>query len=914
MGDGRTRHPPATGPHGPDRVTAVAVGRTAEAVVLDWTSVLGHASAGEQLAVLGQLRALLGLGTNVVLIADGSVSRVRKALPAKTTRGRLWVSTPGAALVEITTSGVQEATGVRDVPVERGEHAGNFDELSVALSVLGGIGIGAGLVLLVSTSSSHLQTVVRLMIRVVPAVLAGGSDDGVPLADVLDEQIRRRRARRVPSVDEDPDWIVREDSGDPLRQRIAETVCTIGAGGIATRGAAEEPAEGTVPLLLADGVYGGSNGDELLPGPEWTKLEIEPRPTADERLLDLRSGVLLRVASGPASSSLRTLRLASVVRPGVMAMRAEVTGGRLRPGAPLHSPRSVVAVEGAVGGRHWARTGLPEGPGIAAVATQRTARAGGARTTPRIDGVERLAAFISGRRRQPRLSDAAALLAAAAGVGFDAILAEHRAAWTRRWETVGIRVPDDPATQLAVRFALFQLWCNVSRHDEAAVGARGLSGIGYAGHVFWDADAFILPAMVSIDPEAALAMLRYRKARLPVARSRAAALGYAGARFPWESAASGEDVTPRSGMLGGVRVPIRTGQLEEHITADVAWAAAHYARWHGTGSAEHRANRALLIDTARYWMSRCRLDAAGRAHIDAVIGPDEYHEGVDDNAFTNVMARWNLRAGAAALDDAALDKPAGSKEREESGRLRDLAERLVDGYDPATGRYEQFAGYYALEPLLVAQVASPPVAADLLLGRDRVRGSQLIKQPDVLMLHHLVPDEVAPGSLAANLDFYGPRTAHGSSLSPAVTAALLARAGRADEALEVLQFALDLDLGDTTGMTAAGLHLANLASVWQAVLSGFAGVRVESDTMVIDPQLPRRWHSLELRFHCLARRVRLEIKTDEVIVHADGPLRARLAGGPVLTCARAAAIRFARPPACVPTQGPTLSTQTGRRL
>jgi len=170
-----------------------------------------------------------------------------------------------------------------------------------------------------------------------------------------------------------------------------------------------------------------------------------------------------------------------------------------------------------------------------------------------------------------------------------------------------------------------------------------------------------------------------------------------------------------------------TGQLEEHVTADVAWAASRYAEWTGRPA---RLALPLLLETAGYWASRCRLDDA---HIDGVIGPDEYHERVNDNAYTNVMARWNLRAAADAADRAGLANA-------ESRRWRDLAERIVDGHDPATGRYEQFAGYYGLEPLLVADFAAPPVAADLLLGRERVAGSQVIKQPDVLMLHHLVPN------------------------------------------------------------------------------------------------------------------------------------------------------------------------------
>ena len=273
-------------------------------------------------------------------------------------------------------------------------------------------------------------------------------------------------------------------------------------------------------------------------------------------------------------------------------------------------------------------------------------------------------AYVACPRRRSRPGEAADALSAAGDLGFDRLLAEHRAAWAARWEAVDVRIPDDPAAQLALRFALFQLWCNTKSGDELAVGARGLSGTGYAGHVFWDADVFVLPAMVSIDPAAAAAMIRYRLRRLKAARARARAAGRRGARFPWESAASGEDVTPASGHLGGRVVPILTGQLEEHVTADVAWAAARYAEWTGRPA---RLALPLLLETAGYWASRCRLDDAGNAHIDGVIGPDEYHERVDDNAYTNVMARWNLRAAADAADRAGL---AGCREQALAGTGR----------------------------------------------------------------------------------------------------------------------------------------------------------------------------------------------------------------------------------------------------
>jgi trehalose/maltose hydrolase-like predicted phosphorylase len=751
---------------------------------------------------------------------------------------------------------------------------GKSDSLRELLTLLARRGVGPGLILVVGGESGAIgggsllhaaeaQRAIAVSVGAGPAGVPSGVRQLSPgqggLLGLLDEQAGRRRARRVPGIDEDPAWIIREDSGDPLRRRIAETICTLGAAGLGTRGSVEEPAVGATPLVVADGIYRDHGADELLPGPLWTGLLIAPVPDHDERVLDLRTGVLIRSERG--GGTLRSLRFASVTRPGVVGLRAEAALGRLRAGDPFQRPDGTPMSGGSLGPRRWARTGPSQGPGVAALAEQHAGRAGPART------VERIAAYAAGQRRQPALGEASSLLDAAAEAGFDRMLAEHRAAWAQRWDTVDVGIPDDQATQLGVRFALFQLWCNVSRHDESAAGARGLSGTGYAGHVFWDADVFVLPAMAAIDPRAARAMVRYRLRRLGAARSHAAAGGYDGARFPWESAATGEDVTPRSGSLGGTIMPIRTGQLEEHITADVAWAAAHCAAWTGQ---YHRADVPLLVETARYWASRARRDADGRVHIDKVIGPDEYHESVNDNAYTNVMARWNLRAGADAADRAGIAA--------DTRRWQELADGLVDGYDAATGRYEQFAGYFGLEPLLVAEFAEPPVAADLLIGRDRLSGSQIIKQPDVLMLHHLAPSQVQPGSLEPNLDFYGPRTAHGSSLSPAVTATLLARAGRADEALAMLGLALTLDIGDTTGMTAAGLHMANLAGVWQAILGGFAGVAVHAGVLTIDPRLPAAWGSLEVRFRCLGRQVRLSITRDDVVIRADGPLQARLAG------------------------------------
>lgn len=376
-------------------------------------------------------------------------------------------------------------------------------------------------------------------------------------------------------------------------------------------------------------------------------------------------------------------------------------------------------------------------------------------------------------------------------------------------------------------------------------------------------------------------MLEYRIRRLPAATAAAAAKGLSGARFPWESAGDGTDVTPEIlRASNGDMVPIATGTHEEHIVADVAWAADHYAAWTGDATfLPEGAGRPLVVETARYWASRVSVDNHGSGHIYGVMGPDEYHEVVDDSAYTNVMARWNLRQGAKLLAASGREEDLA-----EASRWKDLAVRLVDGWTPERGIYEQFAGYFDLEPLLVSQVARPPVAMDVVLGPQRVAGSQLIKQADVLMLYHLVPHETASGSLDACLRYYEPRTAHGSSLSPAISASLLARARRPDEAAELFRLASRLDLDDLTGTTASGLHLATMGGVWQALAFGFLGLGAEGAVLRIDPQLPQEWSALGLRMRFRGQSIAVRATHDEVTVRCDRPLAVRVGQGPPGRC------------------------------
>ncbi len=692
---------------------------------------------------------------------------------------------------------------------------------------------------------------------------------------LLDEQLARRAARRVPRIDPDPAWVVTLPVED-AKDRVVEALGTLGNGFVATRGTREEGGAGASPLFLVSGAYAG---DHLLPGPTWIDLELsENSPRAySHRSLDLRTGTLARFED--AGGGFRSLRFVSAAAPHAMAMRAEAAEGSLEPGEPLRPPGSGVDAEFESEERDEVRILRTRGTGteIAVAARDRVGTTAGRRV------VERLAAWSTNGAGDDRRGDAGQRLEAADAAGFDALLAEHREAWASRWRDAEVVIEGDPEAELAARFAVFHLLSAAAESEEAAVGARGLTGDAYAGHVFWDADVFVLPALAAIRPGAARAMLEYRIRRLPAARRTAESSGLRGARFPWESAGDGSDVTPRQvrGPRGEV-VPITTGAHEEHIVADIAWAATHYAAWTGDGEFLDGAGRDLVVDTARFWASRVRTDAGGHGHLDGVEGPDEYHQVVDDNAYTNVMARWNLSQGARLLLRA-------DPSSEEARHWLALAAGLVDGWNADLSLYEQFAGYFHLESLLMSAVAPPPVAVDVLLGAERVARSQLIKQADVLMLHHLVPDEVAAGSLGPCLAFYEPRTAHGSSLSPAISASLLARSGQPERALELFRMAARLDLDDITGTTAGGLHLATMGGVWQALAFGFLGLRSERSsagrgTLAIDPNLPGTWTALGLTFRLYGQRIGVRAHHDQVEVTCEAPLLVRVADHHTTDC------------------------------
>jgi trehalose/maltose hydrolase-like predicted phosphorylase len=454
-------------------------------------------------------------------------------------------------------------------------------------------------------------------------------------------------------------------------------------------------------------------------------------------------------------------------------------------------------------------------------------------------------------------------------LGWRGVLAEHETAWASRWQFSDVEVDGDDAAQQALRFAIYHLNSAANPADErVSIGARALTGDDYHGHVFWDTEIYLLPFYILTWPGAARALLMYRFRTLGAARAKSARMGWRGALYAWESADSGAEATPEE-VIGADRqvIDILSGREEQHISADVAYAVWQY--WQATGDETflRDAGAEILLETGRFWASRALLEVDGYRHIRDVIGPDEYHEHIDDNAFTNVMARWNIRR---AIDVAALLRdrwPACWKslssrlglDNAELNQWAKAADTIAIGLDPNTGLFEQFAGYFGLEEIDLADYAGRSVPMDVVLGRERTQGSQVIKQADVVALLGLLPDEFVGETGAANFQYYERRCGHGSSLSRAMHGFVAARLGYSEMALRYFRQTAAIDLADTHVAIDGGIHIAALGGVWLTAVFGFAGLSLRHDGVAIDPQLPAAWSSLGFGFQWRGRRLTIRI-------------------------------------------------------
>jgi trehalose/maltose hydrolase-like predicted phosphorylase/hydroxymethylpyrimidine pyrophosphatase-like HAD family hydrolase len=463
---------------------------------------------------------------------------------------------------------------------------------------------------------------------------------------------------------------------------------------------------------------------------------------------------------------------------------------------------------------------------------------------------------------------------------FESHAVAHIAAWQERWQAADVEIDGDPQAQQAIRFAIYHLIAAANASDErVSIGARGLTGDGYAGHVFWDTEIYMLPFYLHTWPSAARALLMYRFHTLDAARDRAKAHGYSGAMFAWESADSGRDETPAVGIgPNAEKVPILTGLLEQHVVADIGWAVWRY--WLATGDAAFMrdAGAEMLIEIARFWRSRVTLDAEGCFHILDVIGPDEYHEHVNDDAFTNHLVRWVMQRAVEAVALVRSKYPADwdqlavslGFQATECETWQAVAAAIATLQDPATGLIEQFQGYFGLEEIDLTAYPNRQVSMGLLLEPAQLQRSKLIKQGDVVALLHLFGAELPSSVVGTNYHYYAPRTAHDSSICRSAYGLVAARLGLLDEALRFFWSAAAVDLTNDMGNGGLGVHMAALGGLWQLIAYGFLGLTSYDDHVALNPALPKLWTRLAMPFRHAEWCLRVTVTQDDLEVTLEG--------------------------------------------
>lgn len=459
-----------------------------------------------------------------------------------------------------------------------------------------------------------------------------------------------------------------------------------------------------------------------------------------------------------------------------------------------------------------------------------------------------------------------------ASLGYDSLYTASREAWRDYWQQSRIEVESrDPRDQQALDYALYHLHIMTPEHDErSSIAAKGLTGEGYKGHVFWDTEVFLLPFHLFTRPAIARQLLRYRWHNLPGAREKARRNGWQGALFPWESARRGGEETPEFAAINirtGVRQKVASALAEHHLVADVAWAVVAY--WHATGDESFMAHEGvdLLIDTAKFWISRT-VECHGRLEIHDVIGPDEYTEHVNNNAYTNYLAHENVAQAVhfarhfARADEAFY----ASAER--------FLERLWLPVCDKNGVLAQDDTFLAKPAIDLTKYKLKAGKQTILLdySRAEVNEMQILKQADVVMLNYMLPDRFTPQECRANLAFYEPRTIHDSSLSKAIHGIVAARCGDLSQSYQFWHDGIDIDLGEEPHSSDDGIHAAATGAIWLGAMQGFAGLTVHQGALKLTPRLPESWQRMTFPLHWQGKVMSCTLTHQHVTVKTSAPV------------------------------------------
>ena len=731
-------------------------------------------------------------------------------------------------------------------------------------------------------------------------------------------------------------WCIRETSFDTASHFLDETLFALGNGYIGLRGTHEEgyhgPAgtslDGTYlngfyesePIQYPEAAYGlaktnqfmlnvpNAKGIELwLDGERFDLLQGSVQNY--ERVLDFRTGLLTRMLEWTSPQgrrvALRSRRMVCFENKHLFAIEYQVTplnfDGRLKLVSVLNGAvKNLEAgddprVGSAISGQSLHMVGHEQNVGFSALA-QRTHNSGFMLLSATDTELEGAAATIAIARAEQRLTQtyemqarsgqavtltkygcyfssrdyaeaelmwrAKDALAHAREAGFDGLRLAQERYLADFWQQADVQIAGDDALQQGIHFNQFHLLQSVGRDGQTNISAKGVTGEGYEGHYFWDTEIYIFPFFLYSKPEIARKLLEYRYAGLPKARERARQMSHAaGALYPWRTIA-GEECS--------AYFPAGTAQY--HINADIAYSIKLYME--ATGDDEYLIQHGaeIVMETARIWIGIGSYDREGRFVINQVTGPDEYTALVNNNYYTNAMARMHLNFAASIAERLAQEYPAEFK------RIARLA--VLDANEPAAWRraaslmhlpYDEALQIHAQDDSFLSKKVwdfanTPKENYPLLLNYHPmvIYRHQVCKQADVVLALLLLSDQFTLEDKRRDFDYYEAVTTHDSSLSSCIFSIIAAEVGYHDKAYDYFMETARLDLDDTHGNTHYGVHTAAMAGTWMGVAYGFAGMRVVNGELNFAPTVPKQWQHYTFKIHFRGALLEVHVEPGQV--------------------------------------------------
>ena len=461
--------------------------------------------------------------------------------------------------------------------------------------------------------------------------------------------------------------------------------------------------------------------------------------------------------------------------------------------------------------------------------------------------------------------------------GAEAEINAHINKYQELWHMGDLEIEGDENMQKAMRFNIFHLMSTPNPYDDRVnVGPKLMHGEEYGGHAFWDTELFCLPFFTWVFPEIARNLVSYRGHLLDAARRNARDNGYLGAKYPWESADTGDEECPSWTVeYDGTCYRCYVADYEHHVTSAVAYGLVDYVRVTGDKSLFEDFGLELLLETARFWSSRMTWSNEKHAYeILQVTGPDEWHEPVDNNYYTNRMAVWNIRTAVDELKAMQKAQPVLAQAICRKIALTDVEikvwlDRAAKIYLPDTsGVIEQFEGYFDIPDAYVTQWDDKgmPLMPESCVGKER-KNHPILKQADVVMLMKLLPDELSLEVQRLNYDYYEKRTLHRSSLSPSVHAQVGVQLDLDERAYQYLERSCYVDIENNQRNLREGLHAASTGGTWQAIVMGYCGMHLDKKgELAFNPKLPKQWSKVRFRIKWRGQNKLITIENNQATV------------------------------------------------